>query len=48
MLFRSHWRSTRLEITSDEEVLWDVDGELAGRVPSKVELLPGAIPFVVP
>jgi YegS/Rv2252/BmrU family lipid kinase len=43
-----HWRSTRLEITSDEEVLWDVDGELAGRLPSKVELLPGAIPFVVP
>ena len=36
-------RCRRLEATSDEEVLLDVDGEQPGRLPASFELLPGAL-----
>jgi YegS/Rv2252/BmrU family lipid kinase len=36
-------RCRRLEATSDEEVLLDVDGEQPGRLPATFEVLPGAL-----
>jgi len=36
-------RGRRLDATSDEEVLLDVDGEAPGRLPATFEVLPGAI-----
>jgi YegS/Rv2252/BmrU family lipid kinase len=36
-------RCRRLEASSDEEVLLDVDGEQPGRLPATFELLPGAL-----
>jgi YegS/Rv2252/BmrU family lipid kinase len=37
------FRTRLLEAESDEEVLLDVDGEQPGRLPVRVELLPGAL-----
>jgi len=37
------FRCRRLEATSEEEVLLDVDGEQPGRLPATFELLPGAL-----
>jgi YegS/Rv2252/BmrU family lipid kinase len=37
------FRAQLLEAESDEEVLLDVDGEQPGRLPARVELLPGAL-----
>jgi len=37
------FRARLLEAESDEEVLLDVDGEQPGRLPVRVELLPGAL-----
>jgi diacylglycerol kinase family enzyme len=36
-------RCRKLEASSDEEVLLDVDGEQPGRLPASFELLPGAL-----
>lgn len=38
-----HLSGRRVEVTSDEEVLLDVDGEAPGRLPATFELLPGAL-----
>ena len=42
------WRSSRVEVTSDERVLIDVDGEMCGTLPAVFEVLPKAISVVVP
>ena len=36
-------RGARVEATSDEEVLIDLDGEMPGRLPAVIELLPAAL-----
>jgi YegS/Rv2252/BmrU family lipid kinase len=41
-------RGSRVEATSDEEVLIDMDGEQPGRLPITLEVLPGAINLIVP
>ena len=42
------WRSSRVEVTSDERVLIDVDGEMCGTLPATFEVLPKAISVIVP
>ena len=42
------WNASRVEVTSGERVLIDVDGELAGTLPAVFEVLPGALSVVVP
>jgi YegS/Rv2252/BmrU family lipid kinase len=42
------WRSSRVEVTSDERVLIDVDGEMCGTLPALFEVLPSAIAVMVP
>jgi diacylglycerol kinase (ATP) len=42
------WRSSRVEVTSQERVLIDVDGEMCGTLPAVFEVLPKAISVVVP
>jgi diacylglycerol kinase (ATP) len=42
------WRSSRVEIASDERVLIDVDGEMCGTLPAIFEVLPKAISVIVP
>ena len=42
------WRSSRVEVASDERVLIDVDGEMSGTLPAVFEVLPKAISVVVP
>jgi diacylglycerol kinase (ATP) len=42
------WRSSRVEVSSDERVLIDVDGEMSGTLPAVFEVLPRAISVVVP
>lgn len=42
------WRSSRVEVTSSERVLIDVDGEMCGTLPAVFEVLPRAISVVVP
>jgi diacylglycerol kinase (ATP) len=42
------WRSSRVEVTSDDRVLIDVDGEMCGILPAVFEVLPKAISVVVP
>jgi YegS/Rv2252/BmrU family lipid kinase len=42
------WRSSRVEVTSPERVLIDVDGEMCGTLPAVFTVLPGAISVVVP
>lgn len=39
------FRTRRIEATSEERVLLDVDGESAGRLPIRVEVLPRALRF---
>jgi YegS/Rv2252/BmrU family lipid kinase len=39
-------KARRVEATSDDEVLLDVDGEQPGRLPASFEILPGAIRIV--
>jgi diacylglycerol kinase (ATP) len=38
-------RARRVDATSTAAVLLDVDGEAAGRLPIRVEILPGALRF---
>lgn len=40
-------RATRLEASSENEVLLDVDGEQPGRLPCEMSILPGAITLLV-
>ena len=42
------WRSARVEVTSEDRVLIDVDGEMCGTLPASFELLPKALPLIVP
>ncbi len=42
------WRSSRVEVTSDERVLIDVDGEMCGTLPAVFEVMPKAISVIVP
>ena len=42
------WRSSRVEVTSDERVLIDVDGEMCGTLPAVFDVLPRAISVIVP
>jgi YegS/Rv2252/BmrU family lipid kinase len=42
------WRSARVEVTSDERVLIDVDGEMCGTLPATFEVLEKALPVIVP
>jgi YegS/Rv2252/BmrU family lipid kinase len=44
----STWRAGRVEVTSVERVLIDVDGELAGTLPAVFEVLPRALSVIVP
>lgn len=39
---------TRVTAQSDERVLLNLDGEQPGQLPAAIELLPAALPFVVP
>jgi diacylglycerol kinase family enzyme len=39
---------TRIVAQSDERVLLNLDGEQPGQLPTAIELLPAALPFVVP
>jgi len=41
-------RGKRIEATSDEEVLIDMDGEQPGRLPITLEVMPKAIKLIVP
>jgi YegS/Rv2252/BmrU family lipid kinase len=42
------WRSARVEVSSDERVLVDVDGEMCGTLPAIFSVLPKALPFIAP
>jgi YegS/Rv2252/BmrU family lipid kinase len=42
------WRSSRVEVTSNERVLIDVDGEMCGTLPAVFEVVPKAISVIVP
>jgi YegS/Rv2252/BmrU family lipid kinase len=42
------WRTSRVEVTSEERVLIDVDGEMCGTLPAVFDLLPRAIPVIIP
>jgi YegS/Rv2252/BmrU family lipid kinase len=42
------WRSSRVEVTSVERVLIDVDGEMCGTLPAVFEVLPRALSVIVP
>jgi YegS/Rv2252/BmrU family lipid kinase len=42
------WRSGRVEVTSPERVLIDVDGEMCGTLPAVFTVLPRAMSVVVP
>jgi diacylglycerol kinase (ATP) len=42
------WRSSRVEVTSTERVLIDVDGEMCGTLPAVFTVLPKALSVVVP
>ena len=42
------WRSARVEVTSEDRVLIDVDGEMCGILPATFEVLPKALPVIVP
>jgi len=41
------WQASRVQVTSSERVLIDVDGELAGTLPAVFEVLPRALSVVV-
>ncbi len=40
------FRSASVEISSDEEVLLELDGELAGTLPASFEIVPGALEII--
>ena len=42
------WRSSRVEVTSEERVLIDGDGEMCGTLPAVFEVMPSAISVIVP
>ena len=42
------YTGTRITAQSDERVLLNLDGEQPGQLPAAIELLPAALPFVVP
>jgi YegS/Rv2252/BmrU family lipid kinase len=42
------WRSARVEVSSDDRVLIDVDGEMCGNLPATFEIMPRALPVIVP
>src|SRR5258708_12661279 len=42
------WRSSRVEVSSDERVLIDVDGEMSGPLPPAFQVLPNPTSFVFP
>jgi diacylglycerol kinase (ATP) len=43
----SHYRGRRVEVTSDENVLLEMDGDLVGTLPVTCEVIPAAINVVV-
>lgn len=43
----SHSQGRRVEVTSDEEVLLEMDGDLVGRLPATFEIVPNAISVMV-
>jgi diacylglycerol kinase (ATP) len=43
----SHYRGRRVEVTSDENVLLEMDGDLAGTLPVTCEVIPAAINVMV-
>lgn len=42
-----HYRARKIELNSEEEILLELDGELAGTLPAVVDILPAAIPLIV-
>jgi diacylglycerol kinase family enzyme len=38
----------RVEASSDERVLLDVDGEQPGQLPAAIDMVPGVLPFIMP
>jgi YegS/Rv2252/BmrU family lipid kinase len=42
------WRSSRVEVTSEERVLIDGDGEMCGTLPAVFRVMPSAISVIVP
>lgn len=42
------YTGTRITAQSDERVLLNLDGEQPGQLPAAIELLPAALPFVIP
>lgn len=43
----SHYRGRRVEVTSDEKVLLEMDGDLVGTLPAACEVIPAAINVIV-
>jgi YegS/Rv2252/BmrU family lipid kinase len=43
-----HWRSRRLAVTAKSEPFFHCDGELVGRLPVSIEILPRALDIVIP
>jgi diacylglycerol kinase family enzyme len=43
----SHYRGRRVEVTSDEDVLLEMDGDLVGELPVTCEVIPAAINVMV-
>ena len=43
-----HARGRRVRLTSDEEVLWQADGELCGALPVEVAIRPSCMPILIP
>lgn len=43
----SHCRGRRVEVTSEEEVLLEMDGDLVGSLPAIFEIIPGAVRVMV-
>ena len=41
-----HYRSRRVDLTSEEEVLLEIDGELVGKVPTTFEIIPEALEII--
>lgn len=43
----SHFRGRKVEVTAEEEVLLEMDGDLVGTLPATFEVVPGAISVMV-
>jgi YegS/Rv2252/BmrU family lipid kinase len=43
-----HWRAARVRVEAETEVPVELDGEPAGTLPLEIEVLPGALGFIVP